>query len=87
VIVRGNWVAALPEERQAAQRRLHPALPWNEAVGDRRTELVFIGREMDEEPIRTDLEACFLPDDSAASDLDGIENPFPSEEGEELVLD
>jgi G3E family GTPase len=80
-----QWVAAMPEGRQESQRRLRPDLPWDEEVGDRRTELVFIGREMDEES-REELAACELTDEEMDADHDSFENPFPEAEGEELTI-
>lgn len=81
-----QWIAAMPEQRQESQRRLRPDLPWDQEVGDRRTELVFIGREMDEESLREDLAACELTDEKLDTDFDSFENPFPEEEGEELTI-
>ncbi|PSQ08876.1 cobalamin biosynthesis protein CobW [Halobacteriales archaeon QS_5_70_15] len=85
VTVRGNWIAALPEERRETQRRMRPDLPWDEEHGDRRTELVFIGRGMDEGSLRERLADCVL-DDEIAADPSTFENPFPQEEGEELTF-
>ena len=81
-----QWVAAMPEQRRESQRRLRPDLPWNEEVGDRRTELVFIGRGMDEESLREDLAACELTDEELDADFDSFENLFPEAEGEELTV-
>ena len=81
-----QWIAAMPEQRQESQRRLRPDLPWDQKVGDRRTELVFIGREMDEESLREDLAACELTDEKLDTDFDSFENSFPGEEGEELTI-
>ncbi|WP_153952461.1 CobW family GTP-binding protein [Halosegnis longus] len=65
-----QWVAAMSETRQEMQRRMHPDLAWGDH-GDRRTELVVIGREMDETQIRESFEACLV-------DADGeYENRFP----------
>ena len=33
-------------------------LGWDASFGDRKNEIVFIGQDMDEEKIRTDLESC-----------------------------
>ncbi|ERG89935.1 MAG: putative GTPases (G3E family) [halophilic archaeon J07HX5] len=85
VIGREPWVAAMSKQRQETQRRLQPDLPWDEAVGDRRTELVFIGRQMDETALEAELAACELTDDEQGA-LGRAENPFPSEEGKELLL-
>jgi G3E family GTPase len=87
VTVRGNWVAALPEERRETQRRMRPDLPWDEEWGDRRTELVFIGRAMDEEGLRDRLAACPLTDAEMDADWSTFENPFPEAEGEELAFE
>ncbi len=81
-----QWVAAMPEQRQESQRRLRPDLPWDEEVGDRRTELVFIGRRMDGESLREDLVACELTDEELDADFDSFENHFPETEGEELTV-
>ncbi|WP_226481609.1 CobW family GTP-binding protein [Natrinema amylolyticum] len=43
---------------------------------DRRTQLVFIGREMNEERIREELEACLVADEGAA-ETDAMGDPFP----------
>jgi G3E family GTPase len=97
VVGREPWVAAMPDHRRETQRRMRPDLPWDESVGDRRTELVFIGREMDGAALEADLRACELTDDELASDgelmtddelaSDGpVENPFPAEEGAELSI-
>jgi G3E family GTPase len=83
VIGREPWVAAMSEQRQETQRRMQPDLAWDEEVGDRRTELVFIGRQMDEESLKSELAACELADDEAT---DGWENPFPTEEGDEWFV-
>ena len=86
VEVRGNWVAALPPERQETQRRMRPDLPWDEEWGDRRTELVFIGRRMDETALRERLADCPLTDAEMDTDWSTFENPFPEAEGEELAF-
>jgi len=80
VTVYGNWIAALPAERQETQRRLQPDVPWDDEWGDRRTELVFIGRGLDEEGLRADLADCELTDEEMRADWSSFENPFPAEE-------
>ncbi|WP_267163992.1 CobW family GTP-binding protein [Halovenus salina] len=83
VVGREPWVAAMSERRQKSQRRMRPDLPWDEEAGDRRTELVFIGREMDGESLEAALTDCELREDEP---IDDVDNPFPSEEGEEWRL-
>jgi G3E family GTPase len=78
VLVRGNWVAALPEGRRETQRRMRPELPWDEEWGDRRTELVFIGRGMDGERLEEALAECRLTDAEMDEEWAGFENPFPA---------
>jgi G3E family GTPase len=85
VIGREPWVAGMSERRQETQRRMQPDLSWDEEAGDRRTELVFIGRDMDEEGLRAELSACELTDRERDGSAE-FENPFPSEEGEEFLV-
>ncbi|WP_298069870.1 GTP-binding protein [uncultured Mailhella sp.] len=56
----GEWVAAAPPKRQAAERRVDEQLDreWDETYGDRMQKLVFIGRNMDEKAICAALDAC-----------------------------
>jgi hypothetical protein len=66
---------------------MRPDLPWDEEHGDRRTELVFIGRGMDEATLRERLADCVLTDAEMDADPAAFENPFPGEEGEELTFE
>ncbi|SIR57645.1 CobW family GTP-binding protein [Natronorubrum thiooxidans] len=83
--VRGPWIAALPEVRQELYRSNRPDLEWHDEHGDRQTELVFIGTDLDAEQLHARLEDCLVTDDEweQASDL---ENPFPNEGDEDVVL-
>lgn len=56
----GEWVAAAPAKRQAAERRADKQLnaEWDETYGDRMQKLVFIGQHMDKAAICTSLDAC-----------------------------
>ncbi len=78
----GRWWAAVPKERRPRDResvefvRKH----WHSAWGDRRQELVFIGgSDMDEQAIRSALDACLHgsaitgPSKAHAK----LEDPFP----------
>ncbi|MEF8856735.1 MAG: GTP-binding protein [Haloplanus sp.] len=82
----GPWIASLPEFEQDAYRRNRSNLDWDEEWGDRRTELVFIGREIAEEALIAALDDCLLSDDEMAASWDDFENPFPTTTGEELVV-
>ncbi|AXG08807.1 CobW family GTP-binding protein [Haloplanus rubicundus] len=86
VEVAGPWIASLPEFEQDAYRRNRSNLEWDEEWGDRRTELVFIGRGMDDDALIAALDDCLLTDDEMAADWDGFGNAFPTEAGEELVV-
>jgi len=61
----GHWLAAQPaaalDELDDAERAEAEAT-WDPYYGDRSTELVFIGRHLDERAIRSGLDACLLTD-------------------------
>jgi G3E family GTPase len=91
----GPWVATRPEFEQDAYRRNRRDLAWDDEWGDRRTELVFIGTGLDEDTLIARLDDCLLSDDEFADydpgrwdrahdDRDG--DPFPTEQGEQVVL-
>ncbi|WP_152047059.1 GTP-binding protein [Aureimonas psammosilenae] len=78
----GRWWVAVPKERwpDVAQWRELVGRHWNPVWGDRRQEIVFIGRTMDEAAIRAALDACLVgADDSAfeAARYRGLPDPFP----------
>ncbi len=57
------WYAAVPEgewEFASDDDRADVMARWDPVVGDRRTELVFIGVELDESAIRARLDRCVL---------------------------
>ena len=58
----GEWVASLPEERQAEERAGDESLnaEWDETYGDRQQKLVFIGQHMDKDVIAAALDACLV---------------------------
>ncbi|MEK3720756.1 GTP-binding protein [Paenibacillus sp. FSL H8-0034] len=66
----GYWIAALPEEEQAALQLEDPE--WNETWdvvhGDRINKVVFIGIEMDKAQIVSSLDACLLTDEEMHQD-------------------
>jgi G3E family GTPase len=75
----GLWVAALPKAQQKLVFADDPELlaRWDGKHGDRQTELVFIGLEMDREEIEEDLDDCLLTDEEMAMDWSGFVDPLP----------
>ena len=56
----GPWIASLPEIEADLYRSNTPDLPWEEPHGDRRSELVFIGRDVPEDEIFGALEDALV---------------------------
>jgi len=81
VEVHGQWIASLDPSRREMQRRMHPDLEWDDAVGDRRVELVFIGKGMDEATVRERVESCLVDRETS---VEG--HAFPTEAGETFVV-
>lgn len=83
-----QWIAAMPESRQDLQRRMQGDVPWDDEWGDRRTELVIIGKAMDEAAIRQTLDDCLLDDDELVTDwtAEVADDPFPTTDDETLTL-
>lgn len=80
-----QWIAAMPEHRQEMQRKMQDDLDWDEKWGDRGTELVFIGKEMDESGIRDRLDDCLLGDDELDGEWAG-DDPYPVDDDDALTL-
>lgn len=83
----GRWWAGVPKHLWPDDERFESFVVqhWNEAWGDRRQELVFIGIDMDEERIRHALDACLVRSaDFVPEDWQGLPDPFPSWEPAEL---
>ncbi|MBO0586807.1 GTP-binding protein [Sporosarcina sp. E16_8] len=75
----GQWIAALPKAQQKLVFADDPELlkRWDDKHGDRQTELVFIGLDMDREEIEEDLDGCLLTDEEMAIDWSGFADPLP----------
>ena len=59
------WYAAIPRDEwilETDEDRVEFEARWDPVVGDRQTEIVFIGIDMDEASIRRRLDACVLAD-------------------------
>ncbi|MFC7231462.1 GTP-binding protein [Saliphagus sp. GCM10025308] len=83
--VQGPWIASLPAVERDMLRSNRPNLEWHDDHGDRRTELVFIGTDYDETALRDALSKTLVTDEEWEEGLE-TEGPFPSVQGEEVVL-
>jgi G3E family GTPase len=85
----GNWIATLPPEERDEQFDEYPELKemWDKQWGDRGSQLVLIGTEMDHESIREHLELCLLTDQEMDVDWDAFDDRFPTFEEPEEVED
>ncbi|KPC73785.1 cobalamin biosynthesis protein CobW [Thermoactinomyces vulgaris] len=80
--VEGHWIAALPEEDQREVLAEYPEIQmeWDEKYGDRMTELVMIGIDMDHAQIEAQLDAILLTDEEMEMDWRLLHDPLPQEE-------
>lgn len=79
----GPWLASLPEIERELYQGNRPDTEWHDEHGDRRTELVFIGRGLDEGTLTAQLEECLVTDQEwEEASPEGV---FPTED-EPLVL-
>ena len=55
-----QWIATAPKAELKKILELNPDIQkvWDEAVGDRMTKIVFIGRDMDKKAIIAKLDEC-----------------------------
>jgi G3E family GTPase len=80
VTAAGPWIASLPEFEQDAYRR-NRDVAWHDDHGDRRNELVFIGR-MDRAEVEAALDDCLCDPEAACEDPER----FPTDPEARLVL-
>jgi G3E family GTPase len=75
----GEWVAAYSEEerRQALLEEPELQAKWDPEFGDRMTELVLIGIDMNHDQIRGSLDQCLLTDSEMTSDWNKLRDPLP----------
>ncbi len=85
----GRWIAALPPEEREAYIEDNPELAdvWDETWGDRGTQLVLIGTEMDHDTLRSDLDDATLTDEEMDADWAAFRDRFPTFGGEENAED
>ncbi|WP_066186462.1 GTP-binding protein [Gracilibacillus timonensis] len=76
----GRWLASYSEEEQAALKADDPGLfdNWDEAAGDRITELVCIGREMDKNQIIASLNDCLVTEEEADKPASAFVDSLPA---------
>jgi G3E family GTPase len=76
----GEWVATYPEEEQHQILEENPDLleKWDEVHGDRLTELVMIGIDMNREEIERSLDHCLLTDEEMDQDWTSFDDPLPA---------
>ena len=82
VVAEGPWIATLPAAQRDLYRENHPEIPWDDDHGDRRTELVFIGPDLEWDDLVAALDDCLV---EPATTPDG-RDPFPNTVGERVVL-
>ncbi|AUI37443.1 cobalamin biosynthesis protein CobW [[Bacillus] caldolyticus] len=76
----GRWIASYPEEDRQLflQEEETWREKWDETYGDRMTELVLIGIDMNADDIARSLDQCLLTDEEMKEDWTLLPNPFPS---------
>lgn len=83
----GYWVAAMSEEEQQLYMKEDPewAATWDRKWGDRMTEIVLIGIEMNKHEIVKTLDLCLLTAEEEEADWSLFADPLPAwEEAEEV---
>lgn len=72
------WVASMSKEKREeilAQRR-DVAESWDIEYGDRNTQFVIIGTDLDQEKIEKELDACLVSSSEMNSDWHQLEDPY-----------
>ncbi|MFK8215045.1 GTP-binding protein [Haloferax volcanii] len=85
---KGTWIATLPKAQQQRYFAARPGIKadWDDKWGDRGVQLVFIGREFDQESLVERLNDCLLTDAEMDEDWGTYPDPFGSDEQRELAL-
>jgi len=85
---KGQWIATLPESQQQRYFAARPQIKdgWDDQWGDRGTELVFIGRDVDAEQLVERLDECLLSDAEMDEDWSDYIDPFAPDLQQELAL-
>jgi len=76
----GEWIATLPKAEQEAMRREDPLLDnkWDDNFGDRMTELVLIGIDMNQLEIEKSLDICLLTELEMKTNWNEFNDPIPA---------
>ncbi len=84
----GVWLATLPEEEKRRYFAARPGIEedWDDEWGDRGIQLVFIGRQVDEEALASALDDCLLTEEEMDEAWDDFSDPFSPEGQRELAL-
>ncbi|MFF2445853.1 GTP-binding protein [Neobacillus sp. NPDC058068] len=75
----GEWIASYSKEEQEEILKEEPELlaRWDNIYGDRITELVLIGIEMNQKEMECSLDQCLLTDDELSQDWSLFNDPLP----------
>ncbi|TKX82014.1 GTP-binding protein, partial [Halorubrum sp. SD626R] len=87
----GPWIASLPAVERDMLRSNRPELDWDDDHGDRLTEYVVIGTDVDEDALIDRLDDALATDEEwdefgGGGPGAGDETPFPAEQGDEVAL-
>ncbi|MEH7305629.1 GTP-binding protein [Neobacillus drentensis] len=76
----GEWLAAYPEQERNHILNEEPELleNWDDEFGDRMTELVLIGIDMNGEEIKASLDRCLLTKEEMKMDWTEFHDPLPA---------
>ncbi|MGE1163723.1 GTP-binding protein [Peribacillus simplex] len=76
----GKWIAAYPKDEQQQILQDEPELleRWDDLYGDRMTELVLIGIQMNQQEIENELDQCLLTEIELQQDWSLYEDSLPA---------
>jgi len=76
----GLWVASYSEIERIRTLKEEPELldKWDDTFGDRMTELVFIGFDLDREVLERSLDTCLLTEKEMIEDWTNFHDPIPA---------